>query len=110
FCPYTTIFRSVNGVIKASIANIKLDEGHGESLNFAIQKNSVKPSARGKHYVWVASQTSSNIGRWVEVDDRKDSSRGMDQRLQSAGSDYVRRLPSCRGIFRRLLMRHLAAG
>jgi hypothetical protein len=36
---------------------------------------SITPSddwMRGKHYRWVAPQTGSNVGRWVEVTDGSD--------------------------------------
>src|ERR1700716_3327782 len=65
---------SINGVVKASIANVKVTENHPtEHLNFGIRPGKVMPNASGKHYVWVPAGTGSNLsGSWMEVDDRRE--------------------------------------
>jgi carboxypeptidase family protein len=65
----------VNGVVKASINNVKLKSGNSTNLNFDLQKNpgSSQTVATGKkktHHVYVPGETGSNFGgRWVEVED-----------------------------------------
>jgi hypothetical protein len=65
----------VNGVVKASINNVKLKSGDSTNLNFDLQKNALpsKAVAAGKkktHHVYVPGETGSNFGgRWVEVED-----------------------------------------
>src|SRR6266404_5286972 len=47
----------VNGVTKASIANVKTRAGETQTLNFELVKGSrATPFAPGKHYVWVPKQ------------------------------------------------------
>lgn len=58
----------VNGVVKSSINNTQTRANKPTQLNFqlAAEKTVTK---KGKHYVWVPSDTGSHLGgRWVEVD------------------------------------------
>jgi hypothetical protein len=67
----------VNGVVKASINNVKLNSGNSTNLNFDLQKNAKiagsEPAAAGKkklHHVYVPGVTGSNFGgRWVLVEE-----------------------------------------
>jgi hypothetical protein len=84
----------VNGVVKASIANVNMEIGHVETLNFEILRGAAaKPFASGRHYVWVPSQAGSHLaGSWVEVTEERPMSRGRQERIQNSGSDYVRHI------------------
>jgi hypothetical protein len=71
----------VNGAIKASIMNTRTHPDQPTQLNFdlkpvsASQANTV--AKKGKHMVWVPSQTGSHIGgRWVEVDENDTADTG----------------------------------
>lgn len=64
----------VNGAVKASITNTKTKPDQTTQLNFDLKPvPAAQASAeqkKGKHMVWVPSNTGSHIGgRWVEVDD-----------------------------------------
>ena len=68
----------VNGAIKSSINNTQAKANKPTQLNFqlagAAQKTVTK---KGKHYVWVPSDTGSHLGgRWVEVDEDSTSAAG----------------------------------
>jgi len=63
----------VNGVVKASIMNTQTKADQRTQLNFDLKPTSASqasaPAKKGKHMVWVPSNTGSHIGgRWVEVD------------------------------------------
>lgn len=63
----------VNGAVKASIMNTKAKANQATQLNFDLKPATASQAAalkKGKHMVWVPSNTGSHIGgRWVEVDD-----------------------------------------
>jgi 5-hydroxyisourate hydrolase-like protein (transthyretin family) len=64
----------VNGVVKTSINNTKVDFGEPTRLNFDLISTSAwqasVPAKKGKHWVWIPAFTGSRLpGRWVEVDD-----------------------------------------
>ncbi len=64
----------VNGAVKASIMNTKTSADRPTQLNFDLKAASTSqasaPAKKGKHMVWVPSNTGSHIGgRWVEVDE-----------------------------------------
>jgi Carboxypeptidase regulatory-like domain len=84
----------VNGVTVASINNVRTKNGESQSLNFDFQsKAGARPFAKGKHYVWVPSQTGSHLGAWVEVDDSaKEMPIGMQERMRWSGSALARQL------------------
>jgi hypothetical protein len=84
----------VAGATKASISNVKTQLGEVQSLNFDLRKGAAaKPFTKGKHYVWIPSQTGSHLGVWMEVtDDAKEMSSGMAERLRSQGSALARHI------------------
>src|SRR5213593_5165496 len=72
---------AVNGAVKASITNTKTKADQTTQLNFDLKPVPVAQAnagqKKGKHMVWVPSQTGSHIGgRWVEVDDEGKSAPG----------------------------------
>ncbi len=80
----------VDGVVKASINNVRTRAGENQTLNFDLQKG---PSATGKHYVWMPSQTGSHLGYWLEVDDSgKAMPIGMQERQNWAGNQLARQI------------------
>ena len=87
---------SVDGAVKASIANVKVTENHPtEHLNFAIRPGKVMPNASGKHYVWVPAGTGSNLsGSWMEVDDRREIkiSKAAGERTERSGGAVIQRI------------------
>jgi hypothetical protein len=86
----------INGVTKASIANVATKAGQTQTLNFEILKGSqVTPFAPGKHYVWIPSTTGTNLGHWAEVEgDGKGMPIGMSERLNNEGNAMVRTIQS----------------
>lgn len=64
----------VNGAVKTSINNTKIELGEPTRLNFDLTSSSAwqasLPAKKGKHWVWIPAFTGSRLpGRWVEVDD-----------------------------------------
>jgi Carboxypeptidase regulatory-like domain len=64
----------VNGAVKASIMNTKTKADQSTQLNFDLKPTAASQASttakKGKHMVWVPSNTGSHIGgRWVEVDE-----------------------------------------
>ena len=87
----------VNGVMKASIKNVKTQVGRTETLNFDIHRGAAKPFANGKHYVWVPASelTGTHIGAWIELDDNaKAMPSGMQERIRNQGNQQVKTLQS----------------
>ena len=84
----------VNGATKASINNVRTTAGEVQTLNFELRSGAMaKPFTKGRHYVWVPSQTGSHLGVWVEVDDEsKGMPSGMAERLRSQGSTLARHI------------------
>ncbi len=71
----------VNGAVKASIMNTKTSADRSTQLNFdlkpAAASQATAPAKKGKHMVWVPSNTGSHIGgRWVEVDETGNADAG----------------------------------
>jgi hypothetical protein len=89
----------VGGVTKASINNVRTTSGQNQTLNFDLQKaKPTRPALRGKHYVWIPSQTGSHLGTWVEVDDdAKAMSVGMQEGMRWSGSALTRQIQSNNG-------------
>lgn len=94
----------VDGKVKASIANAMAQAGQVEKLNFSLKKAAMaKPSAAGKHYVWVPAPTGSQLaGSWVEVDDKPNRKLpvGMKDRMDWNGNAAVRHIQSNAGAAR----------
>jgi hypothetical protein len=86
----------VAGVTKASISNVQTQTGEIQTLNFDLQKSAAaKPFTKGKHYVWIPSQTGTHLGVWMEVsDDGKEMSSGMAERLRWQGNALARHIQS----------------
>ncbi len=82
----------VDGVVKASIRNVKTKLGETEKLNFDLQKGAAaRPVTKGKHYVWVPSITGSHLGAWIEVDDNdKQMPIGMQERIRNQGNQQAK--------------------
>lgn len=64
----------VNGAVKSSINNTKIQLEEPTRLNFDLASTSASqahpPAKKGTHWVWMAPFTGSRVpGRWVEVDD-----------------------------------------
>jgi len=64
----------VNGAVKTSINNTRVEFGETTRLNFDLTSTSTwqasVPAEKGKHWVWIPAFTGSRLpGRWVEVDD-----------------------------------------
>ena len=61
----------VNGAVKASINNTRLELGESTQLNFELKQTRASVTVtKGKHWVWVSAFTGSRLpSRWVEVDD-----------------------------------------
>jgi len=71
----------VNGAVKASITNTQTHPDQPTQLNFDLKQASASQARtvakKGKHMVWVPSQTGSHIGgRWVEVDENDTADTG----------------------------------
>jgi len=84
----------VDGAVKASINNVKTKAGETQTLNFDFLKGgTVKPLAKGRHYVWIPHQTGSHLGVWIEADDNaKEMPIGMQERIRWSGSALARQL------------------
>src|SRR5947208_2292959 len=71
----------VNGAVKASIMNTKTKANQPTQLNFDLKPAPTSQAStaakKGKHMVWVPSNTGSHIGgRWVEVEDSGNADAG----------------------------------
>src|SRR5215469_18164503 len=71
----------VNGAVKASVTNTETKPGQRTQLNFDLKRATASqgsaPAKKGKHMVWVPSQTGSHLGgRWVEVDENDTADTG----------------------------------
>ena len=71
----------VNGAVKASITNTKTKSDQATQLNFDLKPvtggQATAEQKKGKHMVWVPSNTGSHIGgRWVEVDEAGNADAG----------------------------------
>jgi Carboxypeptidase regulatory-like domain len=84
----------VNGATKASIGNVKTQSGGVQTLNFELRSGAMaKPFTKGKHYVWVPSQTGTHLGQWMEVEnDGKVMPSGMAERVNNQGNALVQRI------------------
>ena len=89
-----TVTLLVDGAAKASISNVRTKAGETETLNFELRNGAAaRPFTKGKHYVWVPSQTGSHLGQWMEVeDDGRTMPYGMAERLNNQGNALVRQL------------------
>jgi len=86
----------VDGATKASIGNVKTKSGEVQTLNFDFQSSaSARTFTKGRHYVWIPSQTGSHLGMWIEVDDdAKAMPSGMQERMRWQGSALARQIQS----------------
>src|SRR6266496_1898539 len=85
----------VNGAVKASITNTKTKADQSTQLNFDLKpvtaSQASAPVKKGKHMIWVPSQTGSHIGgRWVEVDDNGSDDPGA-LNVQKANAEQLQR-------------------
>lgn len=70
-----------NGAVKASIMNTQTKADQRTQLNFDLKPAPASQASaatkKGKHMVWVPSNTGSHIGgRWVEVDENGNADTG----------------------------------
>lgn len=83
----------VNGSVKASILNTKIQAGNPTQLSFNLRKE--KGSAK-RHMVWVPSETGTHIGstngHWVEVDENGQVVGADNPEVVRSGSDYAKQL------------------
>ena len=81
----------VASVIKASINNVQTNATKPAQLNFDLKAEPLmKPSAKGKHFVWMPPTTGTHLGgRWVEVND--DGTNSSDDRTQKYDSKALQR-------------------
>ena len=91
----------VNGAVKASITNTKTKADQTTQLNFDLKPvPAAQASAgqkKGKHMVWVPSNTGSHIGgRWVEVDDGAKTEPGS-LNVQRANAEQLQRAAQSAG-------------
>jgi hypothetical protein len=83
----------IDGVTKASINNVQTKAGETQTLSFDLKKGGVRPSAAGKHYVWIPAQTGTHLGSWIEVDDdAKAMPIGMQERLRDSGNQLAKHI------------------
>ena len=81
----------VNGAVKTSINNAKIELDEPTQLNFDLTSTSASqassfPAKKGTHRVWMPPFTGSRLpGRWIEVDDS-----GSWAAAHSSGSNVVR--------------------
>ena len=83
----------VDGAVKASINNVKTKLNESTRLNFDLKKSGQGSTSakKGKHFVWVAAQTGSNIGgSWVEVDDNGNAGPVADGVKRASGASVSR--------------------
>jgi len=71
----------MNGAVKAAIMNTQTKADQRTQLNFDLKPASASQASaatkKGKHMVWVPSNTGSHIGgRWVEVDENGSADTG----------------------------------
>jgi 5-hydroxyisourate hydrolase-like protein (transthyretin family) len=61
----------VNGAVKGSINNTRLEPGESTQLNFGLKQTRASVTVtKGTHRIWVPPFTGSRLpGRWIEVDD-----------------------------------------
>jgi len=61
----------VNGAVKASINNTRLESGVSTQLNFELKQARASVTVtKGRHWVWIPAFTGSRLpGHWVEVGD-----------------------------------------
>ncbi len=95
----------VDGKVKASIANVLAEVGQTEKLNFSLKKSAAaRPTATGKHYVWVPAATGSQLaGSWVEInDDPNKKPAGMKERLEWKANATLRQIQANAGQARQM--------
>ena len=91
----------INGAAKASINNVLAKSGSTQ-LNFDLKNGSASQNSsvtkKGKHYVYIPSETGSHLGgRWVEVDDNGQADSVGVNNVERAGSEALRRMQSNSG-------------
>src|SRR5438034_4747943 len=70
----------VNGAVKTSINNTKIQLDEPTQLNFDLTATSASralpPVKKGTHWLWMPPFTGSRVpGRWIAVDDRSEERR-----------------------------------
>jgi hypothetical protein len=88
----------VDGAVKTSINNTKVELGEATRLNFDLITTSgwqaSVPARKGKHWVWIPAFTGSRLpGRWVEVDDSGSRAAVLNV-VRISGEQLQRRGPS----------------
>ena len=85
----------VDGAVKTSINNTKVELGEPTRLNFDLIRTSASqashPARKGKHWVWIPPFTGNRLpGRWIEVDD-SGSRTGVLNVVRISGEQLQRR-------------------
>jgi Carboxypeptidase regulatory-like domain len=91
----------LNGTVKASINNAKIEAGLPTALNFDLRSTAAAPAPAtgGKHWIWVPADSGSRLpGHWIQVDDSgswataagsfnviRVSGEELEQKIHSAG-------------------------
>jgi len=91
----------IKGAVKASINNVLAKSGSIQ-LNFDLKNSSVSGNSvvtrKGKHYVYISSETGSHLGgRWVEVDENGQADSVGVNNVERAGPEALRRIQSNSG-------------
>ena len=91
----------IHHAAKASINNVVATTGPTE-LNFDLQTTSVAGNRlvtkKGKHYVYIPSETGSHLGgRWVEVDENGHADTVGVNNVEKASPEALRRMQSNSG-------------
>jgi len=83
----------VNGSVKASILNTRIQPGKPTQLSFNLRQEKGSPR---HHMVWVPQETGTHIGstngRWVEVDENGQVVNNANPDLVRTGSNYAKQL------------------
>jgi len=83
----------VNGQIKASINNAKVNSDKPTQLDFKLTgKFAANTAKKHTHMVYIPAETGSNLsGRWVEVDDTTGQATSATSNMQRLSGEAARR-------------------
>jgi carboxypeptidase family protein len=89
----------LNGAVKSSINNAKIEPGVPTTLNFDLRSTAVAPgqAGKGRHWIWVPADSGSRLpGHWIEVDDSGSwaTAAGSFNVLRVSGEEMQQRIHS----------------